>query len=161
MFKNNFRALLVQGVLSFICMGIGFIIGKFQVLQELLYQNFMGKLIISVLIILLYKWLSSILTTKSKARGDFFVGSYIFFLGLAFLALALVGMGKSVFDVAPGESAWRLGMDFISLPIQLVIYLLRSKVGIVAYIISIIFPSLLMGFFLRWKRVNRRQKRKK
>lgn len=159
MFLNNIKALIIQLIIAFIVLVTGKFFSMFGTMQKIIYGNIVGKIIYTLFVILLYVFLSQILSKKYKRYGDFFVGSYIVLIGLLSVLIALAGSGLDLFKGEMGGNLWRFPMDFLTLPIQVILSMWGSNMQILNTVLSLFLPGILMGFCLRLRRGSTRSKR--
>lgn len=159
MFLNNIKALIIQLIMAFIALVTGKFFSMFGLMQNIIYGNIVGKIIYTLFVILLYVFLSQILSKKYKRYGDFFVGSYIVLIGIVFIVIALAGSGFDLFKGEIGENLWRFPMDFLTLPVNMCLTMWGSSIQILNIVLSLLLPGILMGLCLRLRRGSRVRKR--
>lgn len=159
MFLNNIKALIIQIIIAFIVLMAGKFFSMFELMQKIIYGNIVGKIIYTLFVILLYVFLSKILSKKYKRYGDFFVGSYIVLIGILFTVIALAGSGFDLFKGEIGGNLWRFPMDLLTLPVNMVLTMWGSDMQILNIALSLLLPGILMGLFLRLRRGSRERKR--
>ena len=159
MFLNNIKALIIQLIIAFIVLMTGKFFSMFELMQKIIYGNIVGKIIYTLFVILLYVFLSQILSKKYKRYGDFFVGSYIVLIGIVFTIIALAGMGFDLFKGEIGGNLWRFPMDFLTMPVNMVLTMWGSDIQVLNIALSLLLPGILMGLLLRLRRGSRGRKR--
>lgn len=159
MFLNNIKALIIQLIIAFIVLMTGKFFFMFELMQKIIYGNIVGKIIYTLFVILLYVFLSQILSKKYKRYGDFFVGSYIVLIGIVFTVIALAGSGFDLFKEEIGGNLWRFPMDFLSLPGNMILTMWGSDMQILNIVFSLFLPGIIMGLCLRLRRGSSGRKR--
>ena len=159
MFLNNIKALIIQLIIAFIALMTGKFFSMFEIMQKIIYGNIVGKIIYTLFVILLYMFLSKILSKKYRRYGDFFVGSYIVLIGILFTVIALAGSGFDLFKGEIGGNLWRFPMDLLTLPVNMVLTMWGSDMQILNIALSLLLPGILMGLCLRLRRGSRERKR--
>lgn len=159
MFLNNIKALIIQLIIAFIVLMTGKFFSMFELMQKIIYGNIVGKIIYTLFVILLYVFLSQILSKKYKRYGDFFVGSYIVLIGIVFIVIALAGSGFDLFKGEIGGNLWRFPMDFLTLPVNMCLTMWGSDMQILNIVLSLFVPGIIMGLCLRLRRGSRGRKR--
>lgn len=159
MFLNNIKALIIQLIIAFIVLMTGKFFSMFELMQKIIYGNIVGKIIYTLFVILLYVFLSQILSKKYRRYGDFFVGSYIVLIGIVFTVIALAGNGFDLFKGEIGGNLWRFPMDFLTMPGNMILTMWGIDMQILNIALSLLLPGILMGLLLRLRRRSRERKR--
>ena len=153
--KNNFKALLLHFIivmLSFIFLVI-FVAtapktGKYT-------THIIGRVLTGSMFIIAYIFSGTLLDWDKSKKYDFLVGTFIGIIGIFLWFYTFLKTRINLFEIIPKELSepWIL-INIYQTPFTLIDFLFRLPNIPILSLITNLFPTLLMGFGLKYRRLK-------
>ncbi|WP_077367132.1 hypothetical protein [Anaerosalibacter sp. Marseille-P3206] len=158
--RNNLKALVLHSIIvvvSFILLIIfvatGPTLGKYT-------TNIISRLVLVILLIISYVYMGTFLDINKDKRYDFFVGSIIAIIGIGLWIYTFFISGKNLLEVPIELSEYWILFNVYYTPFTMIYFLLSIPVTPLLSLCTNLFPSLLMGLGLMFKRLRIRLREK-
>ena len=152
--KNNFKALglhLMMVILSTIFLIIfvitGPIIGQYV-------THIISRVIMGIGFIVAYIYLGTFLNTDTNRKYDFLTGCFIALVGIALWFYTFSTTGKDLFIIPREESEYWILMNVYHTPFMFINFIWEVPNTPIVSFITNLFPTLLMGVGLKYKRLK-------
>ena len=158
MVKNNLKALLLHliivgatAILLVIFVATGPAIGKYT-------TNIAIRVPLSIVIITAYIYSGMLLDINNNKRYDFLAGSIISIIGIGLWLYAFLSTGKILYNLPKEVSQYWIYFNFYYTPFTMLYFLLNIKATPVSAMFTNLFPSLVIGCGLAYKRLVAKRK---
>lgn len=160
MISNNVMG-LIGHVFTVIIMFLFVLLINFnQGISEILYGNFLFKVVLSLIPIIIYFLFGKLMSKKQNKLSDFFTGILIV-AGFAFLFfIAYFGLGNKIYSLPVSGSMWKMPLDLFMLPQIFILKLFRLKYSFLTLLISALVPGIIYSISIKLskKKLDRRKR---